>query len=80
MAQQSQLSWVKPDGGVVCFPRLQNGRSGDEFSQFLRQKAEISVVPGSFFEAREHFRLGYAVQPEILASALERIISVLQEW
>lgn len=80
MAQQSQLSWIEPDGGVVCFPRLQNGRSGDEFSQYLRQEAEISVVPGSFFEAKEHFRLGYAVSPEILASALETINSLLQQW
>ncbi len=80
MSQQSQLSWVEPDGGVVCFPRLINGRSGDEFSHYLRRKADISVVPGTFFEAKEHFRLGYAVQSEILASALETINSVLQEF
>jgi len=80
MARQERLSWVEPDGGVVCFPRLKDGRSGDEFSRFLKEKAEISVVPGSFFEAENHFRLGYAVQPEILTSALEKINSLLATW
>jgi len=80
MARQDKLSWVEPDGGVVCFPRLKEGRSGDEFSRFLKEKAEISVVPGSFFEADNHFRLGYAVMPEILASALETIDSLLATW
>ncbi|MCX7975374.1 MAG: pyridoxal phosphate-dependent aminotransferase [Candidatus Aminicenantes bacterium] len=80
MNRQSKLTWVEPDGGVICFPRLLVGRNGDDFCQFLREKAEISLVPGSFFEAPEHFRLGYAVAPEILAEALEIIEKVLDEW
>jgi len=80
MNRQERLSWVEPDGGVVCFPRFKDGRRGDEFSRFLKQKADISVVPGSFFEAESHFRLGYAVKPEILASALETINPLLESW
>jgi len=37
-------------------------------------------LSGSFFEAESHFRLGYAVKPEILASALEVINSLLKAW
>ncbi len=80
IAGEPKLSWVEPAGGVVCFPRLEAGRSGDEFSQRLRLEAEVSVVPGSFFELREHFRLGYAVSSAQLAKALEAIHSLLQKW
>lgn len=80
MEKQTKLAWVEPDGGVVCFPRLLDGRRGDDFSHYLQEKAGIRVVPGSFFEASEHFRLGYAVSPTLLAEALEAINQLLAHW
>ncbi len=81
VASEEKLRWVEPAGGVVCFPRLVGGRgNGDEFSSELLSEAGIRIVPGSFFEAPEHFRLGYAVPTETLVQALEAVHSLLARW
>jgi hypothetical protein len=39
---------------------------------WLRER-ETSIVPGAFFEAPRHFRLGFAVMPEDVARGLEHL-------
>jgi aspartate/methionine/tyrosine aminotransferase len=73
------LSWVEPAGGVVCFPRIQSGFTGDELAQILREDHDTAIVPGSFFECSRHFRLGYGGDPEVLAAGLTNIQKVLCE-
>ena len=76
---ESSLSWVEPPGGTICFPRLEANISGDDLAQLLREKYDTAVVPGSFFEAPQHFRLGFHVSQETLARGLENIKAALQE-
>ena len=73
-----ELEVVRPEFGTTVFPRLP-GRDVDEFCRLLRQDYQTSVVPGSFFEMPDHFRLGFAGDTESLKVGLERIQAALAE-
>ncbi|KAM0327140.1 hypothetical protein ACHAQA_006271 [Verticillium albo-atrum] len=56
------LEWVKPTGGVVCFPRIKNEPKGGlpAFYERLLKKHSTYVGPGHWFEQPDNFfRLGY---------------------
>lgn len=56
------LEWVKPTGGVVCFPRIKNESRGGlpAFYDRLLNKYATCVGPGHWFELPDNFfRLGY---------------------
>lgn len=56
------LEWVRPQGGVVCFPRMRaEPRSGtDGFYRRLLDEHGAYVGPGHWFEMSDRsFRLGY---------------------
>lgn len=72
MAGEDRLSWVEPDGGVVCFPRLREG-SGRRLEEILRRSFDTGIVPGDFFGEPEHVRIGFGVDREILDRGLENI-------
>ncbi len=78
LESRSELEAVRPEFGTIVFPRLKRG-SADEFCRLLREKYETSVVPGRFFEMEEHFRLGFAIDPETLVAGLERLVRALDE-
>ncbi len=57
------LEWVRPSGGVVCFPRMKADPPGgtDGFYHRLLQDHGTYVGPGHWFEMSDrHFRVGYA--------------------
>ncbi|MFC2156927.1 pyridoxal phosphate-dependent aminotransferase [Acidobacteriota bacterium] len=76
--KEDGLSWIEPDGGVVCFPRVEGKMTGDDLSRILRRDYDTAVVPGRFFEAPQHFRLGFGVPPDILDAGLENIRKALR--
>jgi aspartate aminotransferase len=52
--------------------------SGDiQFAEFLLEKAEVAVVPGSAFGAPGHVRLSFACSLETLEKAIGRIRKAL---
>lgn len=56
------LEWVKPTGGVVCFPRIKKEPKGGlpAFYDRLLKKYATYVGPGHWFELSDSFfRLGY---------------------
>lgn len=73
MEGESRLEWVKPDTGIICFPRLKGRPSADGFAAMLLEKFGTRIVPGSFFECPAHFRLGFGVPEDILAPGLDSI-------
>lgn len=79
MRNESRLSWVEPDGGIVCFPRLEMGPESGPFCRHLRDRYDTAVVPGRFFGAPRHFRLAYGVKTEILEQGLENISRALRD-
>ncbi|HET7841837.1 MAG TPA: aminotransferase class I/II-fold pyridoxal phosphate-dependent enzyme, partial [Terriglobia bacterium] len=74
----SELQVAKQPHGTVLFPRLRNG-SVDYLCQLLRDKYETSVVPGSFFEAPEHFRVFLGAAIDEFKEGLDRLGAALHE-
>jgi aspartate/methionine/tyrosine aminotransferase len=75
---RNDLETVRPDFGTVMFPRVRSGNA-DQLCRLLREKYETSVVPGIFFEAPAHFRLGIATDTDTLKAGLERLGAALDE-
>jgi aspartate/methionine/tyrosine aminotransferase len=65
--------------GTVIFPRLLSGPV-DKFCQLFREKYDGTVVPGSFFEMPDHFRLGIGGESEALAASLRQLAAALDEF
>jgi aspartate/methionine/tyrosine aminotransferase len=62
MAGEDRLEWVKPSGGVVCFPRMTSEPAGgtEGFYRRLLEDHGAYVGPGHWFERPDScFRLGY---------------------
>jgi len=76
---RSDLECFRSPWGTVAFPRLKNGPV-DEFCQFLRERYDTSVVPGSFFEMPDYFRIGIGGDPAMTAEAFKRLAAALDEW
>jgi len=62
IAQEKFLEWVRPAGGVVCFPRMRIEPAGGT-QAFYRRLLDLHgtyVGPGHWFEMPDtYFRLGY---------------------
>lgn len=65
---------------------LKPGAAGDaaagaeKFFTLLREKYELSVVPGRFFEMPDHFRMGIGGETTALDAALSRLASALDSF
>ena len=75
---RSDLEIVKPKYGTTAFPRLLRANP-EKFFSLLREKYETSVVPGKFFYAENHFRIGITCDAEMLKNGLERLSVALDE-
>jgi aspartate/methionine/tyrosine aminotransferase len=71
------LEWVKPEGGVVCFPRFKNPGEHDidKFYDLLKNEYKTWVGPGHWFDMPDsYFRIGFGwPDKEELEIALKRI-------
>jgi aspartate/methionine/tyrosine aminotransferase len=65
--------------GTTVFPRLRQGNVAG-FCDFLRQRYETSVVPGSYFGCPEHFRVGLGGEIEMTREGLARLADALAAW
>ena len=69
---RDDLDCFWPEYGTIVFPRLRSGKT-DQFYELLRIRFDTSVVPGSFFDCPEHFRIGVGAPTEMVAEALEQL-------
>ncbi|MGH9767691.1 MAG: aminotransferase class I/II-fold pyridoxal phosphate-dependent enzyme [Blastocatellia bacterium] len=72
------LDCVVPPRSMIVFPRLKKSGDSQQLHDLLRQ-FETSIVPGKFFEAPQHFRLGFAVKTEDVAVGLRNLSKALRE-
>ncbi len=83
MDAEENLEWIKPEGGVVCFPRIKPGIALDidKFYSVLKEKYNTFVGPGHWFEVDRRFmRIGYGWIPlEDLQSGLQCVSKALRE-
>jgi len=71
---------VRPlEFGTTVFPRLMTG-AVDKFCELFRAKYDGTVVPGSFFEMPDHFRIGIGGETEPLKESLDRLGVALDEF
>ena len=75
---RKDLSAVRPEFGTVVFPKLNIGKV-TELCKLLKEKYDTIVVPGSFFESPDHFRIGLGINSTILSSGLSNLALALDE-
>ncbi len=72
------FSWIRPQAGSMCFPRLLNGDIRD-FCDNLVKKAGVLLLPGSMYDdSRNHFRLGLGRKN--LPQAVQRLEEYLKKF
>ena len=76
---RAEIEMTPPEYGTTVFPRLRRGNV-EQFCRLLREKYETSIVPGHFFDAPQHFRVGIGGDPEMTRVALERLAAALGEF
>jgi len=74
---RKDLEWADPQGGTVAFPRLRDVTDSRGFVERLHAERETAVVPGRFFEAPAHFRVGFGGPTEQLLGGLAEIGAAL---
>ena len=72
-----ELEWVEPRGGTVCFPRMTVTDDAATFAERLLAERETAVVPGRFFEAPSHFRVGFSGTAESVDGGLRALSDAL---
>lgn len=75
---RKDLLTIWPEAGTIAFPQLTTGPA-EAFCQLLREKYETSVVPGRFFDAPEHFRIGVGGDTENVREGLSRVAAALDD-
>jgi aspartate/methionine/tyrosine aminotransferase len=71
------LDCIIPGRSMIVFPRLKNHEDSESLHDLLRRFG-TSIVPGKYFEAPRHFRLGFAVKTEDVAAGLSNLSKVLR--
>ncbi|MBL8171691.1 MAG: pyridoxal phosphate-dependent aminotransferase [Acidobacteria bacterium] len=77
-AHTEVLDCVVPPSSMIVFPRWKAQPDSEVLHDRLRA-LETSIVPGRFFEAPSHFRLGFAVKPEDVAVGLQHLSQALRD-
>jgi aspartate/methionine/tyrosine aminotransferase len=81
--QSSYLEWVKPSGGVVCFPRFRQEIKIDTdlFYSKLYNTYKTLVGPGHWFEQSDRFfRIGYGWPGDkMLTKGLNNIVMAARD-
>ena len=72
-----KLDQVIFETGTTVFPRLIEG-DGDAFFARLKSDYDTTVVPGRFFGAPDHLRIGLGGDPAATAEGLRRLATALE--
>ena len=78
LESRSDLAWA-PSAGTVVFPRLRGVDDATQFAERLHRKHDTAVVPGRFFQAPAHVRIGFGAATETLRVGLQRVAQGLDE-
>jgi aspartate/methionine/tyrosine aminotransferase len=72
-----ELEYADPGGGTVIFPRIKGVDDSTVFVERLVAERETAVVPGHFFEAPAHFRVGIGGGSETVDAGLTALRAAL---
>lgn len=74
-----RVECLLPCGGTTVFPRLRDADDAETLVNQLARDFDTGVVPGRFFQASAHFRIGLGGPAEVLEEGLRRIGSAINE-
>ena len=77
-----ELEFIQPRGSTVVFPRIRGVDDSRRFTERLLDERDTAVVPGRFFDAPAHFRVGLGGTTETVRLGLAAIVAALDagEW
>ena len=75
---RTDLEWA-PSAGTVVFPRLRHVADTTEFAERLLRTRDTAVVPGRFFQAPAHVRIGFGGPTQTVREGLEVLTQALDE-
>jgi aspartate/methionine/tyrosine aminotransferase len=64
--------------GITAFPRLRDG-DPEALDAQLRARWDTAIVPGRWFEAPDHFRIGIGGPTDVVEEGLARLAAALDE-
>jgi aspartate/methionine/tyrosine aminotransferase len=78
----AMLDCVLSAGGTVIFPRIKGVEDAGPFVGRLLSERQTAVVPGRFFDAPAHFRLGFGGAEETVRGGLDALKAALaaRDW
>lgn len=77
LRSRRELDYVEPGGGTVAFPRLRDVVDASRFAERLMTERGTAIVPGRFFEAPAHFRLGFGGRTDAVRGGLDALAEAL---
>ena|ERR1700682_2099547 len=72
LSGRDDLDSFWPEYGTIVFPRLKHGNV-DDLCSLLRSEFDTTIVPGSFFESPDRFRLGVGMPTESVSESLAQL-------
>ncbi len=67
------FEWVRPDGGIICFPRFSMKLSSLELCTQLLDTQKILLNPGMFFNQEGFVRISYGCDTPLFQHALDAL-------
>ena len=80
LLDEGRLFGKVPSYGCLYFPRIAGLSNTDEFTQVLRDSWDIYVVPGCYFGAPQHIRIGFGGDTKHLPDILKRFTVAIRSW
>lgn len=65
----------KPDGGLVCFPKLKDGILSENYADQLYSATGVFVLPGINFEKEGYIRIGFGETQDRFKEGIEKWIN-----
>jgi aspartate/methionine/tyrosine aminotransferase len=78
LRSRTDLTWIETAGTVV-FPRLRGVSDTTTFTERLLNERHTAIVPGHFFQAPQHVRIGFGGPTDALRGGLEALGAALDE-
>ena len=76
LRSRPDLEWT-PSAGTVVFPRIRGVSDAGPFVDRVMHDRKTALVPGFFFDAPAHFRLGYGGDTEKIRQGLANLAAAL---
>jgi aminotransferase len=82
LSAMPRIKTLKPKGAFYIFPNIEGtGKSSEQITRYLLEKAKIAVVPGNVFGnyGEGHIRISYATSYENLEKGMENMHIALEK-